>query len=48
MQEALDADVPGDPNGLHARRLSLLAAHLDPLVDSVDTLAHVSAESPDG
>ncbi|HVU62080.1 MAG TPA: FUSC family protein [Mycobacteriales bacterium] len=48
MQEALDADVPGDPTGLHARRLALLAAHLDPLVDSVDTLAHVSAESADG
>lgn len=45
MQEALDADVPGDPHGLHARRLALLAAHLDPLVDSVDTLAHVSGES---
>ncbi|HVS67865.1 MAG TPA: FUSC family protein [Mycobacteriales bacterium] len=44
MQEALDADVPGDPTGLHARRLALLAAHLDPLVDSVDTLAHVSVE----
>lgn len=46
MQEALDRDVPGDPDGLHARRLSLLAAHLDPLVDSVDTLAHVSSEQP--
>ncbi|HWC34640.1 MAG TPA: FUSC family protein [Mycobacteriales bacterium] len=44
MQEALDAEVPGDPTGLHARRLSLLAAHLDPLVDSVDTLAHVMSE----
>jgi hypothetical protein len=44
MQEALDADVPGDPRGLHARRLALLAAHLDPLVDSIDTLAHVSGE----
>lgn len=48
MQEALDADVAGDPTGLHARRLSLLAAHLDPLVDSVDTLAHVSAEPATG
>jgi uncharacterized membrane protein YccC len=44
MQEDLDADVTGDPHGLHARRLSLLAAYLDPLVDSVDTLAHVSGE----
>jgi uncharacterized membrane protein YccC len=42
MQEALDADEMEDPAGLHARRLALLAAHLDPLVDSVDTLAHVS------
>jgi hypothetical protein len=45
MQEGLDAEVAGDPHGLHARRLSLLAAYLDPLVDSVDTLAHVSADS---
>ncbi|HVW82254.1 MAG TPA: FUSC family protein [Mycobacteriales bacterium] len=44
MQESLDAEVPGDPHGLHARRLSLLAAHLDPLVDSIDTLAHVSSD----
>jgi hypothetical protein len=44
MHEALDAEAPGDPTGLHARRLALLAAHLDPLVDSVDTLAHVSAQ----
>jgi uncharacterized membrane protein YccC len=44
MQESLDADVAGDPHGLHARRLSLLAAYLDPLVDSVDTLAHVSGD----
>jgi hypothetical protein len=45
MQEGLDADVTGDPHGLHARRLSLLAAYLDPLVDSVDTLAHVGGGS---
>jgi uncharacterized membrane protein YccC len=44
MQESLDADVAGDPHGLHARRLSLLAAYLDPLVDSIDTLAHVSGD----
>jgi uncharacterized membrane protein YccC len=52
MQESLDADVTDDPNSLHARRVALLAAHLDPLVDSVDTLAHVStpgsAEQPHG
>ncbi|MGN6473764.1 MAG: hypothetical protein ACTHK4_08980, partial [Mycobacteriales bacterium] len=44
MQEGLDADVADDPASLHARRLALLAAHLDPRVDSVDTLAHVSGE----
>ncbi len=44
MQEALDADDAEDPTGLHARRVALLAAHLDPLIDSVDTLAHVSGE----
>ncbi|HWA67842.1 MAG TPA: FUSC family protein [Mycobacteriales bacterium] len=45
MQENLDADVAGDLHGLHARRLALLAAQLDPLVDSIDTLAHVSGDA---
>jgi Fusaric acid resistance protein-like/FUSC-like inner membrane protein yccS len=40
-QQALDADAITDPASLRARRLALVAAHLDPLVDSVDTLAHV-------
>lgn len=43
LQQSLDRDYRGDPASLHARRLALLAAHLDPLVDSVDTLAHVMA-----
>jgi uncharacterized membrane protein YccC len=43
LQQTLDRDYPGDPASLHARRLALLASHLDPLVDSVDTLAHVMA-----
>jgi uncharacterized membrane protein YccC len=41
MQQSLDRDYAGDPHSLHARRLALIAAHLDPLVDSIDTLAHV-------
>jgi hypothetical protein len=39
-QQALETDL--EPAGsLQARRRALVAAHLDPLVDSVDTLAHV-------
>jgi uncharacterized membrane protein YccC len=40
LQEHLDTD-DADPGSLRARRRALLAAHLDPLVDSVDTIAHV-------
>jgi len=40
-QQDLDAGPAHDPTSLVARRGALLAAHLDPLVDSVDTLAHV-------
>jgi len=40
-QQELDAAANVDPTSLRARRQALLAAHLDPLVDSVDTLAHV-------
>jgi uncharacterized membrane protein YccC len=42
-QHQLETDDPRgpDPSTLHARRRALVAAHLDPLVDSVDTLAHV-------
>ena len=36
-----DAARCGDPADLRTRRLALVAAHLDPLVDSVDTLGHV-------
>jgi len=47
MQEALAAESLTDRDSLHERRRLLLAAHLDPLVDSVDTLAHVlNRESP--
>jgi uncharacterized membrane protein YccC len=42
-QQELDADAATDPTSLRTRRLALLAAHLDPLVDSIDTLAHVMA-----
>jgi uncharacterized membrane protein YccC len=35
------ADI--DPLSLHARRLGVVAAHLDPLVDSINTAAHVGS-----
>jgi hypothetical protein len=42
-QERL-ADAAGDdPHSLHDRRLAVVAAHLDPLVDSIDTAAHVGS-----
>jgi uncharacterized membrane protein YccC len=42
-QERL-ADLAGqDPASLHARRLAVVAAHLDPLVDSINTAAHVES-----
>jgi hypothetical protein len=41
--ESADGDDGGDPASLRARRRALVAAYLDPLVDSVDTLAHVMA-----
>jgi hypothetical protein len=42
-QQDLEADEGShvDPGSLSARRRALVAAHLDPLVDGVDTLAHV-------
>jgi uncharacterized membrane protein YccC len=47
QQQRLESGDTGDPASLHARRRALLAAHLDPLVDSVDTFAHVlSSEQP--
>jgi hypothetical protein len=44
-QQDLDVDAAEDPASLRARRLALVAAHLDPLVDSIDTLAHVMADT---
>jgi hypothetical protein len=40
-----NVDAAEDPASLRARRLALVAAHLDPLVDSIDTLAHVMADT---
>jgi hypothetical protein len=40
-QQELESNEDGDLASLHARRRALVAAHLDPLVDSIDTLAHV-------
>jgi hypothetical protein len=40
QQQELEAAV-AEPASLRGRRQALVAAHLDPLVDSVDTLAHV-------
>jgi uncharacterized membrane protein YccC len=40
-QQALEDDPDEDLSTLHARRRALVAAHLDPLVDSIDTVAHV-------
>jgi uncharacterized membrane protein YccC len=41
LQSALADDDRADLTSLRHRRRALLAAHLDPLVDSVDTVAHV-------
>jgi uncharacterized membrane protein YccC len=35
-----------DPASLHARRLAIVAAHLDPLVDSINTAAHIESRPP--
>jgi uncharacterized membrane protein YccC len=43
QQQALEAVTSDDLQSLRSRRRGLVAAHLDPLVDSVDTLAHVMA-----
>jgi uncharacterized membrane protein YccC len=40
-QQRLDSEAGDDLISLWARRRAVVAAHLDPLVDSVDTLAHV-------
>ncbi|HWB67479.1 MAG TPA: FUSC family protein, partial [Mycobacteriales bacterium] len=42
-QRTLEAASSEDPASLRGRRLALLAAHLDPLVDSIDTAMHVRA-----
>jgi uncharacterized membrane protein YccC len=44
-QQELESDDDGDLTSLHARRRALVAAHLDPLVDSIDTLAHVMSRA---
>lgn len=41
LQADLADDTDADLTSLRHRRRALLAAHLDPLVDSVDTVAHV-------
>jgi uncharacterized membrane protein YccC len=43
QQERLADRASDDPLSLHARRLGVVAAHLDPLVDSIDTAAHVGS-----
>jgi uncharacterized membrane protein YccC len=40
QQQQLESDIE-EAGSLRERRRALVAAHLDPLVDSVDTLAHV-------
>jgi uncharacterized membrane protein YccC len=42
-QERLTDLAGQDPTSLHARRLGVVAAHLDPLVDSINTAAHVGS-----
>jgi uncharacterized membrane protein YccC len=37
LEELADADA----ESLHGRRLAVVAAHLDPVVDAIDTIAHV-------
>ena len=40
-QSRLDDLARQDTTSLHSRRLGVVAAHLDPLVDSINTAAHV-------
>jgi hypothetical protein len=48
VQQSIEAAAVAETAAtLRGRRLALLAAHLDPLVDSVDTVAHVLVESAD-
>jgi uncharacterized membrane protein YccC len=46
LQHDLAAERDDDLTSLRARRRALVAAHLDPLVDSVNTLAHVLGAEP--
>jgi uncharacterized membrane protein YccC len=42
-QARLEEQAREDTSSLHSRRLGVVAAHLDPLVDSIDTAAHVGS-----
>jgi uncharacterized membrane protein YccC len=44
-QQDLELDAEADPDTLLARRQTLVAAHLDPLVDAIDTMAHVMSSA---
>jgi hypothetical protein len=46
QHELEDVASRGDVGDLHTRRVAVVAAHLDPLVDSVDTLGHVVGPGP--
>ena len=43
-QQQLERLADAEPATLRGRRLALVAAHLDPLVDAIDTVAHVLSE----
>jgi uncharacterized membrane protein YccC len=45
-QHALESMAEEDASTLAGRRIALLAAHLDPLVDAIDTVAHVMGDRP--
>src|SRR3954454_11440612 len=41
LQQQLEVTADGMPDERRSRRIALVAAHLDPLVDAVDTVAHM-------
>jgi uncharacterized membrane protein YccC len=45
QQHRLEELADAQPTTLRGRRLALLAAHLDPLVDAIDTIGHVLGNS---
>jgi uncharacterized membrane protein YccC len=45
-QHTLESLAEAEPLTLHGRRLALVAAHLDPLVDAIDTVGHVLGDRP--